>query len=164
MGKQKTSCHICGNLMKTPKEEKAPESCTLCSADLVNPSAEKQTHRTVVQHAAGGVSAELVEILLTDKRLIFKVDGMSGSVGGGLIGGAIGGAIAGAVAGARAQKPENFNAVMLEDITSIDERIIGLFKNKVELALHIKDGSVCTFTLSKKEMEKWRPGLSKHVA
>ena len=160
MGKQKTNCHICGNLMKTDKGEPTPAICTLCSADLVNPSTETQTHRTVVQHAAGGVSANLVEILLTDQRLIFKEDGLSGAAGGGLIGGAIGGAIAGAFS----KKSDKFNAILLADITSLDEEIVGLFKNKINLTVHTKDGGAYTFTLSKKEMEQWRPGLSKQMA
>ena len=160
MGKQKTNCHICGNLMKTAKGEEVPGNCTICSADLSDPSTETQTHRTVVQHGAGGVKANLVEILLTDKRLIFKEDGMSGVSGGGLIGGAIGGAIAGALS----KKSEKLNAVLLTDIVSIDETIVGLMKNKIELAVHTKDGDVCSFVLSKKEMEQWRPGLSKHIA
>ena len=159
MGKQKTSCHICGNLMKTAKDEPIPLICTLCGADLANPSTETQTHRTVVQHAAGGVSANLVEILLTDKRLIFKEDGLSGAAGGGLIGGAIGGAIAGAFS----KKSDKFNAILLADITSLDEKIVGLFKNKIDLTVHTKDGGAYAFILSKKEMEQWRPGLSKQI-
>ena len=160
MGKLKTNCHICGNLMKTDKGEEVPAICTLCSADLLDPSSEIQTHRTVVQHAAGGVSANLVEILLTDKRLIFKEDGMSGAAGGGLIGGAIGGAIAGALS----KKSDKFNAILLADVISIDEKIVGLFKNKIELTIHAKDGNTYSFVLSKKEMEQWRPGLTKHIA
>lgn len=158
MGKQKSNCHICGNQMKTGKDEEAPALCTLCNADLLNIGAETQTHRTVVQHSAGGVSASLVEILLTDKRLIFKEDGMSGATGGGLIGGAISGAI-----GALSKKSDKFNAILLTDIASIDERIVGLFKNKIELTIHTKDKNTCSFILSKKEMEKWRPVLSKHI-
>ena len=160
MGKQKTDCHICGNLMKTDKGEEIPVICTLCNADLANPGAETQTHRTVVQHAAGGVSANLVEILLTDKRLIFKEDGLSGATGGGLIGGAI----VGAIAGALSKQSDKFNAILLEDITSMDEKVVGLFKNKIELTVHTKDGGAYSFTLSKKEMEQWRPGLSKYMA
>ena len=160
MGKQKLLCHICGNLMKTAKGEEAPANCTLCNADLLNPATETQTHRTVVQHEAGGVKANLVEILLTDKRLIFKEDGMSGAAGGGLIGGAIGGAIAGAFS----KKSDKFNAILLEDIASMEEIITGLLKNKVALTVHDKNGNSYIFTLSKKEMEQWRPGLSKFVS
>ena len=158
-GKQKTNCHICGNVMKTSKGEEAPANCTICGADLLNPNTEKQTLRTVVQHEAGGVKANLVEILLTDKRLIFKEDGMSGAAGGGLIGGAIGGAIAGALS----RKSDKFNGILLTEITSIDEEIVGLMKNKVQLTLHTEDGNAYSFTLSKKENEQWKPGLYKHI-
>jgi len=145
--------------MKTAKGEEVPGNCTICSADLLNPSAETQTHRTVVQHEAGGVKADLVEILLTDKRLIFKEDGLSGAAGGGLIGGAIGGAIAGALS----KKSDKFNAILLTDITSIEEEIFGLFKNKVKLTLRTKDEGTYSFVLSKKEIEQWRPGLRKFI-
>jgi len=155
MGKTKTQCHICFNIMKTGKDEDAPSSCTLCSADLLNPGTETKTHRTVVQHEAGGVKANLVEILLTDKRLIFKEDGMSGAAGGGLIGGAI--------AGALSKKSDKFNAIMLTDIVSTDEEIFGLFKNKVRFTAHTKDGGAYSFDLSKKETEQWRPGLRKFI-
>ena len=159
MAKQKSICHICGNLMKTAKGEEVPQNCTICGADLLNPTSETRTHRTVVQHEAGGVKANLVEILLTDIRIIFKEDGMSGAAGAGLIGGAIGGAIAGAVS----KKSNKFNSIALTDFVSINEKIVGLLKNKVELAIHAKDGDVYSFVLSKKEMEQWRPGLFKYV-
>ena len=160
MGKQKTNCHICGNQMKTAKDEATPAYCTLCSADLENPKSETQTHRTVVQHAAGGVRANLVEILLTDKRIIFKEDGMSGASGGGLIGGAIGGAIAGALS---SKKTEQFNGILLTDIASLEEKIVGLLIKKVEVTIKTKSGDAYPFILSKKDMERWRPGLSKHI-
>ena len=156
MGKQKTNCHICKNLMKTAKGEEPPGNCTICSADLLNPRTETQTHRTVVQHEAGGVKADLVEILLTDKRLIFKEDGFSGAAGGGLIGGAIGGALS--------RKSNKFNAILLTDVKSVDEEIVGLFKNKVRLTLRAKDADTYSFVLSKKEIEQWGPGLRKFTA
>ena len=159
MGKQKTNCHVCGNLMKTAASEEVPANCTLCGADLVNPGTETQTHRTVVQHEAGGVKANLVEILLTDKRLIFKEDGMSGAAGGAAIGGLIGGAIGGAFS----KKSNKFNAIFLADVASIDEEIFGLFKSKVRLTVCTKDGGSCLFVLSKKETEQWRPGLRKFI-
>lgn len=160
MRKQKTICHVCANVMKTPKDEKVPAICTLCNADLINPGSETQTHRTVVQHEAGGVSANLVEILLTDKRIIFKEDGMSGAAGAGVLGGAVGGAIAGALS----KQSDKLNAVMLTDITSIQEEIVGMFKNKFRLTLHTSDGSEYGFILTKKEFEQWMPVLSKHLA
>jgi hypothetical protein len=145
--------------MKTNKGEETPSICTLCNADLANPATEKQTHRTVVQHEAGGVKANLVEILLTDRRLIFKEDGMSGAAGAGVLGGAVGGAIAGALS----KKSDKFNAILLTDIVSMDEKIVGLLKNKIELTVNTKDNSAYAFTLSKKEMEQWGPGLSEHI-
>jgi hypothetical protein len=162
MGKKKTQCHICNHVIKTEKGEEAPLNCSLCGADLVNPGTETQSKRTVVQNEAGGVKANLVEILLTDKRLIFKEDGMSGAVGGG--GGLIGGLIGGAIAGARAKKSDKFNEVMLADIVSIDEEIFGLLKNKIKLTVHTKEGDTCSFVLSKKESEQWSPELRKFIA
>ncbi|MCL2367977.1 MAG: hypothetical protein FWC72_03180 [Oscillospiraceae bacterium] len=156
MGKKKTQCHICNNVMKTDKNEEAPSNCTLCSADFLNPGSETQLLRTVVQAEAGGVKANLVEILLTDKRLIFKEDGMSGAAGGGLIGGAIGGAIAGALS----KKSEKFNAILRTEITSIEEKVAGLIKRKI-LVVHTVDGNAYPLALSKKEVEKWQAELSK---
>jgi len=159
MGKTKTQCHICYNVIKTARGEEIPAYCTLCGTDLINKTAETRTHRTVVQHEAGGVKADLVEILLTDHRLIFKEDGMSGIGGGGLIGGAIAGAIIGAFSG----KSNKFNAIMLADIVSTHEAIFGLFKNKVRHTVQTCDGGMYLFVLSKKETEQWRPGLRKFV-
>ena len=160
MAKTKTGCHICGNQIKTAKGEDAPTNCTICHADLLNPGAETQVLRTVVQHEAGGVEANLVEIILTNKRLIFKEDGMSGAAGGGLLGGAIGGALAGAFS----KKSNKFNGILLADIASIDEKIIGLLKNKIELTIQTKDKAAYSFELSKKEGAKWRGELDKGIA
>ncbi|MCL2363309.1 MAG: hypothetical protein FWC71_01445 [Defluviitaleaceae bacterium] len=154
MGKTKIQCHICYNIMKTAKGEEVPVHCTLCATDLINKNTETQTHRTVVQHEAGGVKADLVEILLTDHRLIFKEDGMSG-VGGGLI--------VGAISGMLSRNSSKYNAIMLADIVATHEEIFGLFKNKVRHTIQTNSGAMYTFNLSKRETEKWRPGLRKFV-
>ena len=162
MKKQKITCHICYNVTKTPQGEAPPTNCALCIADLQNPSSETRKHETVVEKGAGGVMATAVQVMLTDTRLIFiGIDGSGGTAGA--MGGLLGGAIAGAIAGARSSRTK-FNAVLLADIASINERVFGLLKNRFELTIQTKNGGSFSFELTKKEMEKWRPDLFKFSA
>ena len=157
MDKQKTECHICGNLMETKTGEETPVICTVCNADLVNVSTETLIHHHTTQSDAGGIKAVQVDILLTDKRLIFKKGNESFVKTVALTGGQY------AVATMLDKRADDFIAILLTDITSIDEKISGLFKSKIELTVNTNDNNAYKFTLPEKEVEQWRLCLSKHI-
>jgi len=158
--KKKTDCHICNNQMKTKKDEETPTICTICNADLVNPNSEIRIDITATDSVqAGGISAAMVMIILTDKRLIFHAEeGGEYVAGGGLIGGLISGAISAAI-----DSSARYNEILLTDIVSIDEKFVGLFKNKANITINTKAGEAFTMNITKKELEQWRPTLLKHA-
>jgi len=164
MGKQKTVCHICDNVMKTPKEEAIPVVCFTCEADLRDSRTEEKILVTVVQHSAGGVKGDLVNIYLTNERLIFQSDSAGGNAAivGGILGGAIGGAIAGAIAGS-GKKTGNFAYALVSGIASVDEEVAGVLKNKKQLNVRTRDGGTYSMTLSKKEGDKWKQEIESRI-
>jgi len=167
MKKIKTKCHICSDVTKTPPDQQPPAFCGACGTNLRDPNAETMELFTVVEKEAGGVSAELVNVYLTSRRLMFEPNGddggTAGAVGwavGGLVGGLVAGAIAGAVAG---DQKTPIISVARDDIVSLSEVPTGMLKNKVRLTAHIASGMGYGVTLSKKECEKWKSALNKPV-
>ena len=157
MANPKANCHICGNQMKVNTGEETPVTCTVCNADMADVSTETLIHRTS-QSDAGGIKAVQVDVLLTDRRLIFKKGNESFAKTVALTGGQY------AVAAMLNKRSDDFIAILLTDIVSVEVKISGLFKNKVELTVNTNDNNVYKFTLPEKEVEQWRLGLSKHIA
>ena len=163
MGKVKTKCYLCGNVMKTASDQDTPEICTRCGTNLVD-AMEREAVFTAVEKQAGGVLSDVVYILLTNQRLVFFGQAVAGASGGGLIGGAIGGAIAGAMAGAKTQsQPENYVSVPLTELASFTEEVAGLMKNKIELTVLDKSGRAYAMKISKKDAEKIKTELAKTI-
>jgi len=159
--KIKNICHICRTTKKAPEGQPLPAFCDTCGANLANPNEEATTLETAVESTAGGLSSDLVWVFLTNKRVVFHAASSTGSTVGGAAGGLIGAAISAAI---DATKQAKVVSVPLQDITSTSEEIKGLFKNKIELTLHTKDGGRYSMKLSKKEAAQWQSELSKHIA
>ena len=156
MANQKTNCHICGNLMKASTGGETPAICTECNADVADVSTETLIHRTS-QSDAGGIKDVQVDILLTDKRLIFKKGNESFTKTVALTGGQY------AVATMLNKRTDDFIAILLTDIASIDKKTSGLFKNKVELTVNTNDNNAYKLALPEKEVEQWKLALSKYI-
>jgi len=151
--------------MRTKKNEETPTNCTICNADLVNINDETRVDiTTALTGEAGGVTATMVVIILTNKRLVFYADESSSGVGGGLLGAVIEGAVNAAV-NAFVKSPK-YNEILLTNIKSLDETVKGLFKNRVEVIIHTKGEETeetYKMTIRKKEMEKWRSTLLQYA-
>ena len=170
MKKTKTQCHICNDVMKTPADQQPPAFCSVCGANVRDPGQETRLLFTVVEKEAGGISAEMVRIYLTTRRVIFEPDADAGgtaSAVGGAVGGLIGAAVAGAIAGAVAaagDKKKHIVSVERNNIASLSEEPAGLLKNKIRLTLNAASGTHYGMTLSKKEAAKWKAELNKPMA
>jgi len=170
VGKIKQKCHVCYDVTKRPKDAGPAATCKSCQADFLNTNSEVQEFRTVVQHEAGGIKSDLIEIILTSNRLLFLADSdtsNSGAIIGaaGAAGGLIGGAIAGAVMGASNAVKEGsvragYVSIPRPEITSLDEKEVGLLKGKREITLSTTDGGTYVMTLSKKESEQFKGALN----
>jgi len=155
-------------VMKTPADQDAPGFCETCGADMQDTMAEIRVLNTTVMTEAGGIKAETVDIVLTNKRIFFTGDPSSSSGGwiGWMLGGIIGGLIEGAIRGAKnANKRRQFIAVNLGDITHLDVEpgTKLLNKNNRFFKIHDKNGGIFEMQLGKKDGEQWEEELRKLV-
>jgi len=167
MKKIKTTCHVCKFTMKTPGDQEAPGFCELCGANLLDPTAEARVMDTVQDTEAGGVKADLIYIILTNKRILFTGDESSGGTGstiGWLLGGLIGGLIAGAISGAKGKKTK-LVSVKFEDMASLNVEFgTGMLnKNRKFFTIHDKEGNTYAFKPDKKEAEQWEDELRRRI-
>ena len=169
MAKLKTTCHLCSLVMKTPSDQDAPGFCEVCGANMQDPMQETSVLNTIVSTEAGGVKAELVTVVLTNKRIFFTGDPAGNSSGGWLgwmLGGLIGGLIEGAIRGAKnANKPRQFVAAKLEDIVQLDVEpgTKLLNKNNRFFKIHTKDGNIFEMQLGKKDGEEWEEEMRRLI-
>jgi len=121
MRKNKEICHVCDFIMDTFDSE-VPDFCGLCNANLQDRSEEVRILHTTTRKEGGGIRADEVHVILTNKRIIFTGDeeyeGTAETLGwifGGWIGGIIGEAI-----DDQASNNTRQVSVMFEDIASFD--------------------------------------------
>jgi len=167
MKKIKTTCHVCRVTMKTPGDQEAPGFCEFCGANLLDPTQEVRILETAIQTAAGGITADVVSVFLTNKRIFFTGDessGGSGSTVGWLLGGIVGGLIAGAISSAKGRK-DRLVSVKFEDMTAI-EATFGtqlLNRNRKTLTIHDKENKIYVFQPGKKEVDQWEEEIRQRI-
>ena len=172
-GKQKVTCHVCNGKRKIPKGQELPKVCSGCAADLVNSTTETRNIAALVEKEAGGVKGDLVMVILTDKRLIFKKGIDLPEIDGGLHGMAnmhvaiaydTARAIAEAIRGPQPAviRPELVYTTV-ESLASIQEEAVGMTKRNSKITINTKDGEVFTMILPNKEAAEWIRELNKHI-
>ncbi|MCL1786635.1 MAG: hypothetical protein FWG38_01505 [Defluviitaleaceae bacterium] len=162
MKKLKTNCHVCTLTMKTPGHEDAPKFCEFCGADLLG-QMETGVLSTNVSGEAGGVKADLVTVIVTNKRIIFTGE-KSGK--GATLGWILGGLIGSLIASAISSKQRQLVSVKFEDITLLDVQpgTKLLNKNSRIFTIHDKDGNTYTFAPGRKEADEWEAELRRGIA
>ena len=173
-GKQKVICHVCNGKRKIPKGQELPKVCSGCAADLVNPTIETRNIAALVEKEAGGVMGDLVMVILTDKRLIFKKGLDLPEIGGGGLHGVVSMqaaiaydtamAIAKAIRGPQPTviRPELVYTTV-ESLASIQEEAVGMTKRNSKITINTKDGETFTMILPNKEAAEWVTELNKHI-
>jgi len=169
MRKIKTTCHVCDLTMKTPGDQEAPSFCEYCGANLLNPSDETRALDSIyISTEAGGIKADVVTVILTNKRIIFTGEKSAEGAGswiGWMLGGLIGGLIAGAISGAKGDRRQVVS-VKFENMASLDVEFGTklLNKNSKFFTIHDKDGNSYAFQPGKKEAEPWEDEIRKRIA
>jgi len=163
MGKQETKCPICCVVVQTAKGEAPPTICAVCDANILHPGEETVKWLCGVVRGAGGVKADVVRIILTNERILFRGERVHGASGG-LLGGVAGAVLEDAVVALRSRKSANFVSLLLSDVESISEKPAGFLKRKLEVTLHAKDGSTYAMILSKKEREAFKAEIAPLIA
>jgi len=165
MKKIKTTCHVCNLTMTTPGNQEVPSFCEFCGANLLNPNEELRVLDTTIGAEAGGIKADVVSVVITNKRIIFTGEKSSkASSIGWLLGGLIGGLIAGAFSGSKSERMQVVS-VKFEDMVSLDVAFGTKLLNKNTKFFTIRDkgGKAYVFHPGKKEAERWEEELRKHV-
>jgi len=162
MKKIKTNCHLCHFTMKTPENQETPSFCETCGTNLQNPTDEVSVLETTISSEAGGVKADVVTVILTDKRIFFTgEESGKGEWFGWLLGGIVGALIAGAISNKKRQlvsvKFENIASLNVEFGTKL------LNKNSKIFTIHDNDGKTYEFQPGKKEAEQWEEELRKRI-
>ena len=162
MRKNREICHVCDFIMET-YEGVVPNYCGLCSANLHNRGEEVRVLHTTTSKEGGGIKAEEVHVILTNKRIIFTGDeeyeGTIETLGwifGGWIGGLIGGAI----------EEENSNntrqvSVIYENIASFDVRPE---KRSMSFTICDKQGNTFFFTPHRRDADKLEIAIKNRLA
>jgi len=162
MKKFKTACHICLHTMTTPANEEAPCFCELCGTNVQQLNDEARVLDTTISTEAGGVKADVVYVILTNKRIIFTGDksNNTGSWIGWLLGGIIGGLIAGAISGAKGSGKQLIS-VKFENMASLDVEYGTklLNRNTRFFTIYDKDGNAFAFQPGKKEADDWENAI-----
>lgn len=163
MKKIKTTCHVCHLTMKTPVTEDSPSFCEFCGTNLLDTNDEMGVLETTVSTEAGGVKADLVSIILTNKRIVFTGEKSGKSAG---IGWILGGLIGGLIAGALSKSERQLVSVKFEDMVSLDVEpgTKLLNKNKLFFTIHDKNGKTYVFDLGKKIADEWEAELRRNIA
>ena len=167
MKKIKTSCHVCRLTMQTPGNQEAPTYCEYCGTCLQDPSDEVRILDTTIAGEAGGVKADVVTVMLTNKRVIFTGE-KSESKGqwiGWLLGGLIGGLIAGAISGAKGSKRQTV-AIKFENMASLEVEYGTklLNRNTKFFRIYDKTGNEYAFQPGKKEADNWEEEIRQRIA
>lgn len=163
MKKTKTTCHVCMFTMKTQGAQDPPTFCELCGTNMQNPMEEPRVLDTVLDTEAGGIKADLIYLILTDKRVLFTGDESKGGTSswmGWLLGGIIGELIAGAIRGSKGNKTR-LVSIKFEDITALNVEFGTklLNKNTKFFTIYDKQGNSYAFQPGKKEAEQWEEAI-----
>ncbi|MCL2168629.1 MAG: hypothetical protein FWB74_01225 [Defluviitaleaceae bacterium] len=81
MKKTKQNCHVCHFTTKSGKGEEPATHCEQCNADLTNADSEVQKLYVVADKGAGAVSGDLVNVFISNLRLIFVGEKAGGAAG-----------------------------------------------------------------------------------
>jgi len=145
-----------------------PDFCRLCSANLQDRGQEVRVLHTITKNEGGGIKAEEVHVILTNKRIIFTGDeeyeGTAETLGwifGGLIGGIIGSAIDEDISSYTRQV-----SVRFEDIASLDvQHGTGLFnKNAKYFTICDKKGNTFFFQPGRNDADKLEIAIRNRLA
>ena len=163
MRKQKVDCHICQFTMATGPGQETPNYCELCGTSISAPNTETQVLTASVAKHAGGIEADSVDVILTNKRIIFTGDKKTGNYAflGWLLGGLIGGLIAEALNKNTGKKIAFIN---FDDAASFDAETkdVSGKNTRPHFTITGKDGTTYSFQLKKKEIEEWEAAIRKH--
>jgi len=153
--------------METPNG-KVPNYCGLCNANLYDRGDEVRVLHTTTSNEGGGIKAEEVHVILTNKRIIFTGDeeyeGTAETLGwifGGLIGGIIGGAI-----DEEASNNTRQVSVGFEDIATLDVQYSPkLFDRNAKLfSICDKQGNTFFFQSGGNEAERLEIAIRNRMA
>ena len=162
----KTTCHICGFIMNAPGGD--ADVCGLCFTSLQDPHGEVRVMETVVGKEGGGIRAEEVHVILTNKRLLFtgdeKYDGTVETLGW-IFGGLIGGLVGEAIDEANSNKTRQVS-VYFENIASLEvEEVTKLFNIRVKVfTVRDREGNTYFFQPGKHEADRWETAIRNRLA
>ena len=167
MNTTKKTCHVCGFIMKTHGNQ-TTNACELCATNLQDTNEEVRVLDTIINNKGGGIKAEEVHVILTNKRIVFTGDesyeGTAETLGwifGGLLGGLLGGAIDEAISNNTRQvsiKFENIASLETEYSTKL------LSKNAKDFTICDKDGNTYFFQIGKNEANQWETAIRNRIA
>ena len=161
-----TTCHICGFKWKVPGGN--ANYCCLCFTSLQVPGDEVRVLETVIDSEGGGIQAEEVHAILTNKRILFTGDeAYDGTVEtlGWIFGGLIGGLVGGAIEESRSNKTRQVS-IYFEDIASLEvEYSTRMFsRNAKILTIRDKEGNTYFFQPRKHEADQWETAIRNRLA
>lgn len=163
MKNTKTTCHICTLTMETIAGQEEPTFCEYCGTNVINQE-ETSIRTAAIATEAGGIKADIVTVILTNKRIIFTGKESSNSAWWGwFLGGLIGGLIVGAISSAKGK--QQLVSVKFEDMKGLDVTFgTGMFnKNSKILTITDNSGTEFSFQPDKKETEQWEDDIRKSL-
>ena len=165
MRKIKTTCHVCGFIIESPNAG-AVDFCELCITNLKDPNEELRITTTTISNEGGGIRAEEVHVILTNRRIIFTGDeeceGIAETLGW-IFGGWVGGLIGGAVDEAKSKNTRQVS-VKFEDIASLEVERSPKLRNAKIFTICDKQGNTYFFQLGKKEADRWETSIKNRLA